>query len=153
MVSGQQQEFGMRYLVMFVCDQCGKRYKTPGGVRKHVAGHLEQPLTLVENVEGYFIAGKTMNNICCAMAKQKPLFVKHVEKSFKTKNDLDSHRRRERTGQTHECDVCGKRFTSSRDLEEHSRKHSGDFPEICSVCSKRYRHRASLRRHLKTHSN
>lgn len=118
------------------CPECGKRFKTNGYLKKHLAA--------VHRGEG-----KVPCDICGKM--------------FSSKMAVDLHKRAIHTNEyTVFCDVCGKGFVAMHSLKQHLRTtHRPDdddkpvetFPCPMPNCSKSYRSKASLKLHLPTHSD
>ncbi|KAK3928428.1 Zinc finger protein with KRAB and SCAN domains 8 [Frankliniella fusca] len=51
------------------------------------------------------------------------------------------------------CDQCEKTYRTKEHLEMHKRSHAGEKPYMCDVCAVRFTGKSSLRSHMKTHAS
>lgn len=62
----------------------------------------------------------------------------HCDKTFSTKNYLNSHLKREMGLLSCSCQVCGKILKAKDELRIHMRSHTREKPFQCSLCTKSY---------------
>ncbi|XP_024299161.2 zinc finger protein 250-like [Oncorhynchus tshawytscha] len=106
------------------CDQCPKRYATPGALKKHQLLHTEE----------------------------RPFACEHCDRRYRSAYDLKVHVRIHSGERRHMCTVCGKRFTQQCALVRHTRMHAGEKNYLCSICGKAFLSSGELRLHTRTHT-
>ncbi|KAM9401984.1 uncharacterized protein ACWYII_029308 isoform 1-T1 [Salvelinus alpinus] len=106
------------------CDQCPKRYATPGALKKHQLLHTEE----------------------------RPFACEHCDRRYRSAYDLKVHIRIHSGERRHMCTVCGKRFTQQCALVRHTRMHAGEKNYLCSICGKAFLTSGELRLHTRTHT-
>ncbi|KAJ8007153.1 hypothetical protein DPEC_G00114590 [Dallia pectoralis] len=111
----------------YLCDQCPKRYATPGALKKHQVIHTDVWL-------------------------DKPFHCDRCKRRYRSQYDLKKHERSHSGERRHECSTCGKRFTQQCTLIRHRRMHTGEKKYVCSVCGKAFLSNGELRLHTRTHT-
>ncbi|XP_014063913.2 zinc finger protein 79 [Salmo salar] len=106
------------------CDQCPKRYATPGALKKHQLLHTEE----------------------------RPFACEHCDRSYRSAYDLKVHIRIHSGQRRHMCTVCGKRFAHPSTLVRHMRMHAGEKNYLCSICGKAFLSSGEVRLHTRTHT-
>ncbi|XP_042156360.1 oocyte zinc finger protein XlCOF6-like isoform X2 [Oncorhynchus tshawytscha] len=106
------------------CDQCPKRYATPGALKKHQLLHTEE----------------------------RPFACEHCDRRYRSAYDLKVHVRIHSGERRHLCTICGKRFTQQCALVRHMRMHAGEKNYLCSICGKAFLTLGELRLHTRTHT-
>ncbi|XP_036800797.1 zinc finger protein 93 isoform X2 [Oncorhynchus mykiss] len=106
------------------CDQCPKRYATPGALKKHQLLHTEE----------------------------RPFACEHCDRRYRSAYDLKVHVRIHSGERRHMCTICGKRFTQQCALVRHMRMHAGEKNYLCSICGKAFLTLGELRLHTRTHT-
>ncbi|XP_029486403.2 zinc finger protein 558-like isoform X2 [Oncorhynchus nerka] len=106
------------------CDQCPKRYATPGALKKHQLLHTEE----------------------------RPFACEHCDRRYRSAYDLKVHVRIHSGERRHMCTICGKRFTQQCALVRHMRMHAGEKNYLCSICGKAFLSSGELRLHTRTHT-
>jgi transposase-like protein len=68
-------------------------------------------------------------------------------KTFKSKNGLNLHKKTHNEDEWLSCKYCTKSFHRIDRLIEHTRKHTGEKPFVCKDCNITFSNKASLKRH------
>lgn len=139
----------------FVCDQCGKVYRSKFGLRIHIASIHQASYRFTCHVcnKGFNVMHHLRSHLACHNEKLK-IKCEKCGASFRYKKELNSHNRAVHLvgGSGIRCEVagCGIEFTMSGALHEHTLvKHQGRMFK-CDVCGKPYRWRSSLGHHKYT---
>eukprot|EP00063_Salmo_salar_P034183 XP_014009018.1 PREDICTED: zinc finger protein 79-like isoform X1 [Salmo salar] len=106
------------------CDQCPKRYATPGALKKHQLLHTEE----------------------------RPFACERCDRRYRSAYDLKVHVRIHSGERRHMCTICGKRFTQQCALVRHMQMHAGEKNYLCSICGKAFLTLGELRLHTRTHT-
>lgn len=106
------------------CNICGKQFKKPIDLRRHVRTHT----------------------------KEKPFTCEICSKSFALLCTLKSHLKiHEETKHFFSCQVCSKKFTCKGSLTVHLRIHTASKPYGCPHCSLSFRTTGHRQSHIKAH--
>lgn len=118
---------GNGYEASLVCEQCGKQFRSPSLLAKHLKGvHNEKVYTCS-------FCDHTSNN----------------EVNMKRHRALHTSQE-----QQYVCDQCGASFQALSTLKDHNLfVHSDERNFICEVCNKSFKRRNDLRRHSRSHSS
>ncbi|XP_018326396.1 zinc finger protein 569 isoform X2 [Agrilus planipennis] len=114
----------------FLCNICGKAFKTISQLRTHQVIHKEVPPGWLAQqqctiCQKFFANSKSLKkHIQCVHNKYKPFI----------------------------CNVCGHKSARKAMLELHLRQHTGEKPHKCLVCEYKTGDHNSLRRHMMRHS-
>ncbi|XP_018026053.1 uncharacterized protein LOC108681520 [Hyalella azteca] len=114
----------------FLCESCGKVFKTYKHLKSHKTNSHSKPLEAQE---------KFTCEICNKNFVEKRMLQGHIDV-------LHNKVRR------HLCSHCGKAFGSKTTLVLHMRTHTGEKPFACDHCDYRTSDHNSLRRHKMQHS-
>ncbi|XP_054720109.1 uncharacterized protein LOC129229763 [Uloborus diversus] len=115
---------------LFLCDTCGKSFKTGKQLRNHRAIHTKKKMN---NNDAYKC------NICSIAYSSKATLRTHQTSVHnKVKRFL--------------CDYCDYSAFKRGDLKLHMRVHTGEKPFECDMCQYKTSDHNSLRRHKQTHS-
>ncbi|XP_042153846.1 zinc finger protein 239-like isoform X1 [Oncorhynchus tshawytscha] len=106
------------------CDQCPKRYATPGALKKHQLLHTEE----------------------------RPFACEHCDRRYRSAYDLKVHVRIHSGERRHMCTICKKRFAHPSTLVRHTRMHAGEKNYLCSICGKAFLSSGEVRLHTRTHT-
>ncbi|KAM9402002.1 uncharacterized protein ACWYII_029313 isoform 1-T1 [Salvelinus alpinus] len=106
------------------CDQCPKRYATPGALKKHQLLHTEE----------------------------RPFACEHCDRRYRSAYDLKVHIRSHSGERRHMCTICEKRFAHPSTLVRHTRMHAGEKNYLCSICGKAFLSSGEVRLHTRTHT-
>ena len=69
-------------------------------------------------------------------SKERPYSCKFCEKSFKSKQEVQSHQNRVHLGVKEECPIC---HVMVKNLRQHKGVHSNARPFSCQFCGKTYK--------------
>ncbi|XP_053688189.1 zinc finger protein 652-B-like [Sabethes cyaneus] len=109
--------------IPFICDVCGKKFTTNGGLKRHRYTHTPGEMP--------FVCG-----IC--------------SKQFPTSNKLKEHTMRHEGVKNHTCPQCGLRKTTMHELKTHIRNmHSEPRSYSCEICARQFSNTGSLGLHVK----
>lgn len=115
----------------FVCDTCGKGFKTTKQLRNHQVIHMEKTR------QGQFRSGEC--HICHRHFSDKRMLRLHLDTVHnKIRPFL--------------CNYCGYTASCKSTLKMHMRQHTGEKPFSCDMCDYRTSDHNSLRRHKMRHS-
>ena len=147
-----------------VCVQCGKRFKNPLSMKRHVEAFHDElkkaELTVICPECGKHFNKKTNLKIHmeCVHTTYQPgqSTCKVCNKELKNPHSLKSHMREvhaearaEDKEQTFQCDECEKVFRKKKDLRGHKyAAHKVDV-RICEVCCGEYKNQTALKQHLR----
>nr|CAD7411855.1 unnamed protein product [Timema cristinae] len=165
------------------CTQCDKTFKTPTGLKFHMAVHTGEyafyceicgqgrhsEVVLAEHVATHTKEIRYICDYCGKKFSSNSTYRIHrlwhknpfpykcttCGKCFKHTSVLAVHKRRVHTGERpHKCPYCPLSFTVSSTLRKHVILHTQQFPHNCTACGKGYTTRTKLARHLaKAHSD
>ena len=108
----------------FVCDVCGKGFKTKCQLTTH--GIVHSKVKVKCDVEG-------------------------CSKSFAGASGLSYHKKAVHKGVFHECPECGKRFGDKSNMSRHFKNvHEEENPFKCAKCGLQFGENSNLRVHIKT---
>ncbi|CAN8025050.1 unnamed protein product [Ixodes persulcatus] len=118
----------------FLCDVCGKGFKTSKQLRNHKAIHVQAKRCA---------AGGSMRGESCA----------ECGRCFCKRRLLQLHRNSvHRKLRPFLCSYCGHRASDQSSLKMHLRQHTGEKPFACHLCDYRTGDHNSLRRHKMRHT-
>ncbi|CAN7992409.1 unnamed protein product [Ixodes hexagonus] len=118
----------------FLCDVCGKGFKTSKQLRNHKAVHVQA----ARRATGVAVRGESCSE-CGRRFYQRRLLQLH----------RDSVHRKLRPFL---CSYCGHRAANQSSLKMHLRLHTGEKPFACHLCDYRTADHNSLRRHVMRHT-
>lgn len=114
------------------CEECGKRYNTRLGLRRHMGTHATSTV------------GDLTCKVCHQVFESMPTLLEHL--STHTGRPPPGAVVRERK---HQCERCGRRFFTRKDVRRHAVVHTGRRDFLCPRCAQRFGRRDHLTRHLK----
>lgn len=105
----------------FICDLCGKTFRTRFLIRQHISAvHVD-----------------IRNHVCEVCGR-----------AFSSSSFLRDHRRTHTGEKPFCCDVCGKTFSQSGSLFAHKKSHTNIRDHACHLCSAKFITNARLKKHL-----
>lgn len=112
--------------MQYVCNHCGRIFKTAGALKLHVMTHTGERL------------------LACRVAGCNKRFAQHSTRSF--------HERTHSDDMPHICAVCGRRFKHATTVRLHMSVHTGYKPYQCPSCPMVFRRTCHLQQHLRIHT-
>ena len=138
----------------YQCEDCLKCYNQKGGLRTHVAQHLDE-----KNKYHCEICRKTFKHRAeykvhhrLHTGEGKTFQCEFCDMYFKEESALQAHVATHTTKKRWQCDFCTRRFTLKQNLEDHIRVHTKEKPFKCQECEKCFSRRSDLREHIKAHT-
>ncbi|CAH0599035.1 unnamed protein product [Chrysodeixis includens] len=145
----------------FECEHCGKGFKRPQYLKRHVEQHHTKPLRLecavclrVFHERGWYRTHiRSHNEEIRAMTVKVPATCSICSREFKTKEGLKRHLL------THDnedvaCELCGEKCKNRNTLAQHylkvhNEKYEGAPEQTCPQCMRVCATRVILKRHMK----
>ena len=132
----------------FICDTCGKQYKSKRNLYLHSRRHGERSF-LCDYCDYAAIYKSTLtDHIRRKHTDTTPSKTCEVcGKSYKNQSSLNEHTEREHSDTPFPCDLCDQVLKSRRQLKEHKQLHGQEV--TCDVCQKSFptRHRMICHRY------
>ncbi|KXJ68255.1 hypothetical protein RP20_CCG004756 [Aedes albopictus] len=162
----------------YVCDQCGKAFRYPGGLKYHKIAHTGEKVfqctkcpkaysnrdTFRQHVSGHNMpADKYKCKICGAIFKtrhgfkqhtlqhtwERPYKCPHCPATFAVLSELNGHLFTHTDKKTLECPICSKQFKRSEEVRKHLKNiHHKQKPFACFFCPKEYARKDSRKQHI-----
>jgi uncharacterized Zn-finger protein len=135
----------------YSCNHCDKKYKSQGVLDVHLAAchsHIEYICSLCDAT---FKSEKNLTRHEDSVhATTRPYKCNHTKchKNFKTKAELNLHKKRHTSPKSYICE-CGKSFITLFELNQHKISHSSEKPHLCKQCNKYFAYKRSLKVHQK----
>lgn len=143
----------------FLCDDCGRVFKTGYHLKNHVKTHASyscelcglsmQSSTFGNHMRYVHSVFKTDQSVKPQMTQLK-LECKQCHKTYANIKKLRTHIRHYHGEKVHNCHLCNKVFAAKHLLNHHVKVHSPSFP--CQICGKTYSSRPILKTHQIVHS-
>lgn len=128
----------------FLCDVCGKGFKTGKQLRNHKAIHRQA------SGQWSAVAAGQGNGSTSSLPAEA---CSECGRCFRVRRLLQLHRDSvHRKLRPFLCSYCGHRASSQSSLKMHLRQHTGEKPFACNLCEYRTGDHNSLRRHKMRHS-
>lgn len=118
----------------FICDICGRCFKSPSVLNYHRRGHT--------------ITYRWPCMYCSEKYKTLFSFKRHLAKVHPEMKE-DIYKRT--TIKLYQCDICQKMYHDSEDLRNHVNNHKGIKPYKCQFCEKGFSNSSNLKYHEDTH--
>ncbi|XP_014460980.2 zinc finger protein PLAGL1 isoform X2 [Alligator mississippiensis] len=113
----------------FRCEECGKKYNTKLGYKRHQALHAA-----------------TSGDLTCRVCSQEFGGTELLLEHLKTHAGKPASSTKEKK---HKCDHCERRFYTRKDVRRHMVVHTGCKDFLCQFCAQRFGRKDHLTRHTK----
>jgi uncharacterized Zn-finger protein len=134
------------------CKECGKLFKTKGGLTTHEANHKGEyryqccicgkGFQFLHDFNGHQTQHTGIKKYKCDRCGNKytykNYFKVHAKACGGSKSNLFT------------CDICNKTFKQKRYLKEHKEGHENPERFQCAACGEYFKHRASFYKHSKS---
>ncbi|CAH1104210.1 unnamed protein product, partial [Psylliodes chrysocephalus] len=145
----------------YVCDICGKRYRSSSNLYEHVLTHKKIKNKVCE------ICGKSFYYACQLrvhlqkhntmrrsynLTKSKKTECDFCHKKFRCPSHLIIHMRTHTGERPYKCQFCSKDFQQQGQLFYHELLHTGVKAHECSFCGKKFTLNGNLQQHIRTHT-
>jgi len=136
----------------FVCDQCGKIYGNYKSWFYHVKSH--SVIYQCQTCPRGFKTPRGLKYHMALHTGIAAFHCGECGKAFITRDKLLLHQKsRHSNERPHACEWCGKGFLLAHKLAEHRRRvHTGEKPFKCNMCDQRFTDSSSLSHHRKRHA-
>ncbi|XP_041709289.1 zinc finger protein 239-like isoform X2 [Coregonus clupeaformis] len=134
------------------CDQCPKRYATPGALKKHQLLHTEERPFACEHCDRRYRSAYDLKVHVRSHSGERRHMCIICEKRFAHPSTLVRHMRMHAGEKNYLCSICGKAFLSSGEVRLHTRTHTGENPHTCKHCGKGFKASCHLTVHLRSHT-
>ncbi|XP_065071355.1 zinc finger protein 665-like [Rhopilema esculentum] len=120
------------------CRECGKSFKTPSRLKRHMAVHTGvRPFKCNLCEKGFTERNKLLNHL-------KGHGVDDVEAAIgKSPSKADGAGK-------HQCSFCDKNFVSPWKLKRHLTVHTGNKPFFCKICQRAFTEKNKLENHFRS---
>lgn len=138
----------------FTCEQCGKQFRFPGALNRHVRNVHEGRRDFQCHICGRDFAEKvTRDNHVRTHTGERPYHCEICGKDFRTKCSIYIHKKGHTKSYAVSCPTCQKHFRTKYSLSIHLRSHTGERPHPCDICHKRFITNKDMLKHRVIHSD
>ena len=140
----------------FACETCGKSFRRPGDLTRHVAIHLDKREFMCSICEKTFNLRDSLRmhmKIHSDVIPVKRHTCVNCGRKFTRKDILTRHTASCLNFRAIKCQICDARFNSDSALRSHMTVHDEAMNYTCEFCGRAFKRRGGLRDHVKTHLN
>lgn len=135
-----------------VCHLCGKQFRAPPGLRRHLAHtHERRRPRACPLCHRAFASAQNLKQHLRTHTGERPYACPACPKRFTQSGSLHVHLKSHAAAAPHRCPDCGKRFKLRSNMTRHRLNHSGERPHACVHCGKTFRQRHELNCHVLSH--
>lgn len=137
-----------------VCHICGKQFRTPNGLQRHVTEtHEKQRYYTCMACFKNFANSQNLKQHMRIHTGERPFVCPHCGKRFTQSGSLHVHLKTHSDSFPHVCTECGAKFRIRSGLTRHRLKHTGQRPHVCGHCGKGFRQKHELNSHASVHTD
>lgn len=126
------------------CRECGRVFKTPSRLKRHMAIHTGvRPFKCKICEKGFTERNKLLLHL-------KGHGVENPEEIIEKPAMQDDVTSQPQVGGKHQCNVCDRSFVSPWKLKRHQMIHTGQKPFFCRICQKAFAEKNKLESHFRS---
>lgn len=137
----------------FLCDTCGKGFKTTKQLRNHKGIHIKKdgPVETCEICGRNFGSNRMLrNHINTVHNKVRPYMCSECGHTAANRSSLKMHLRQHTGDRPYGCDQCDYTTADHNSLRRHKKRHTGDKPYKCPYCTYACIQSTTFKIHLRT---
>ncbi|XP_028301530.1 axoneme-associated protein mst101(2)-like isoform X2 [Gouania willdenowi] len=149
-----EKHVSMHYLYRpFTCKLCGKCYPNSKAFKRHDRVHRNGRIHVCPQCgKGFVYRYGLAKHIRMVHSRIKPFVCQICNKSYATRQDVESHTRSHTGEKPFSCEFCEKRFIRRVQLNMHLRRHLGERRFWCPECNKGFMDMSNMKKHMLTHT-
>lgn len=134
----------------FICDYCGREWKTKARLYYHVLSHRPRIECQICHVKIKHVS--MQEHLRDFHVDERKFKCKMCTKTFKADKDLNRHEKVHL--KKFNCQICFRKFRLQYDLNVHVRQnHENPGSFKCEICGRKFNEKVVLKRHLTKHQN